>query len=94
MFPALKTYRSILLLKTYREEQIPLVGNIHVHVKYGSQEAKLVKWSFKGMDQPCWISIGLNTLSWTGIKLLWFIRQNQSYEKSQAISIEHSFKMT
>ena len=32
MFPALKIYRSNLLLKTYTGEQIPLVGNIHVHV--------------------------------------------------------------
>ena len=40
MFPLSKIYRSNL--KTYTEEQITLVRNIHVHVRYGSQEAKLL----------------------------------------------------
>ena len=66
MFPALKIYRSNLLLKTYTEEQIPLVGNIHVHVKYGSQEAKLVLVVIQG-DAPT--LLGHNWLKY--IKLDW-----------------------
>ena len=82
MFPALKIYRSNLLLKTYTEEQIPLVGNIHVHVKYGSQEAKLVLVVIQG-DGPT--LLGHNWLKY--IKLDWnkitaIHSTKQSYGKS------------
>ena len=66
MFPALKIYRSNLLLQTYTEEQIPLVGNIHVHEKYSSQEAKLVLVVIQG-DGPT--LLGRNWLKY--IKLDW-----------------------
>ena len=66
MFPTLKIYRSNLLLKMYTEKQIPLVKNIHVHVKYGSQEAKLVLVIIQG-DGPT--LLGRNWLKY--IKLDW-----------------------
>ena len=42
LFPNLRIHKSTVTLKTYTEEPIKLVGNLHVHVKYKGQQAKLV----------------------------------------------------
>ena len=54
IFQALKIRKLNNLLKTYTEEEIQRVGNIHVHVKYGSQEAKLVLVVIQG-DGPTYL---------------------------------------
>jgi hypothetical protein len=41
-FPGLRLHKSNVILKTYTEEPMQVVGNLHVHVHYGSQQAKLV----------------------------------------------------
>ena len=42
MFPTLKLHKSRLHLKTYTEEKIKLIGNLHVNVQYHNQETNLV----------------------------------------------------
>ena len=37
-----KLHKSTLVLKTYTEEPMQVVGQLNVRVKYGTQEAKLV----------------------------------------------------
>ena len=41
LFPKAKLHPSNILLKTYTEEPIHLIGNLHVRVQYGDQVAKL-----------------------------------------------------
>ena len=41
-FPGLRLHKSNVILKTYTEEPMQVVGNLHVRVHYGSQQAKLV----------------------------------------------------
>ena len=42
LFPDEKFHPSNILLKMYTEEQIRLMGNLHVRVQYGDQAAKLL----------------------------------------------------
>ena len=42
LFPDLKLLPSTIILKTYTEESMEVVGQLNVRVKYGDQEAKLV----------------------------------------------------
>ena len=42
LFPHQKVHKSSLILKTYTEEPMKVLGNLHVRVQYESQEAKLV----------------------------------------------------
>ncbi len=42
LLPEVKLRRSTIKLKTYTEERIPVVGQLHVHVSYGTQKAPLV----------------------------------------------------
>ena len=42
LFPTQKIYKSDLILKTYTGEPITIIGNLHVHVQYQDQFAKLV----------------------------------------------------
>lgn len=42
LFPELKLKESSVILKTYTEEPMKVVGQLHVKVKYGTQEQKLV----------------------------------------------------
>ena len=41
-FPELKLRPSSVRLKTYTDEKIDVLGQLHVHVKYGDQDAPLV----------------------------------------------------
>ena len=42
IFPNLRLHKSRILLKTYTDERISVLGELHVHVQYGSQKARLV----------------------------------------------------
>ena len=42
LFPTQKVYKSDLVLKTYTDEPIRIIGNLRVRVQYGDQFAKLV----------------------------------------------------
>ena len=42
LFPSQKLHKSKLVLKTYTEEPMQVIGNLHVRVQYGTQEA----WSW------------------------------------------------
>ena len=38
----MKLHKSKILLKTYTDERVPVIGQLNVHVSYGSQKAALV----------------------------------------------------
>ena len=42
VFPDLPLHSSKVVLKTYTGEHMPVIGNLHVKVQYGTQAAKLV----------------------------------------------------
>ena len=42
LYPDLPVHRSNVILKTYTDEPMQVIGNLHVKVRYGRQEAKLV----------------------------------------------------
>ena len=42
LFPLLKLHKSQLILKTYTDEQMQIVGQLNVRVQYGEQTAPLV----------------------------------------------------
>ena len=42
IFPNLRLHKSSILLKTYTDERIFVLGELHVHMQYGSQKARLV----------------------------------------------------
>jgi len=42
MFPDVKLCKSKIVLKTYTDQTMKVVGQINVHVKYGTQSAPLV----------------------------------------------------
>ena len=42
VFPDLPLHSSKVMLKTYTGEHMPVIGNLHVRVQYGTQAAKLV----------------------------------------------------
>ena len=42
LFPNFQLHESNLVLKTYTEEPMKIIDNLHVDVQYGSQQAKLV----------------------------------------------------
>ena len=42
IFPNLCLHKSRILLKTYTDERISVLGELHIHVQYGSQKARLV----------------------------------------------------
>ena len=50
-FPHLKLHKSNVILKTYTEEPMKVMGNLHVCVRYGDQESKLVLVVVRG-DGP------------------------------------------
>ena len=41
--PEVKLHKSTIVLKTYTDEHIPVIGQLHVHVTYGDQRAPLVQ---------------------------------------------------
>ena len=65
-FPRLKLHKSDVILKTYIEEPMEVIGNLHVRVRYGDQEAKLVLVVVGG-EGPC--LFGRNWLKY--IRLNW-----------------------
>ena len=66
LFPNQKIYKSDLVLKTYTGEPITIIGNLHVHVQYRDQFAKLVLVVVEGNGPSL---LGRNWLKY--IKLDW-----------------------
>ena len=72
VFPRLSLQRSTIFLKTYTDERIPVLGQLNVKVKYGSQEARLV---LLVVDSAGPTLLGRNwlkyiTVDWKRIKML------------------------
>ena len=65
-FADVKLRKSNILLKTYTDECIPVIGKLHVHVRYGEQRAPLVLLVVAG-DGPS--LLGRNWLKY--IRLDW-----------------------
>ena len=54
-FADVKLRKSNILLKTYTDERIPVIGKLHIHVRYGEQRAPLVLLVVAG-DGP-WLPV-------------------------------------
>jgi len=68
LFPNLKPETTSVILTTYTEEKISVLGKLIVDVKYGKQHKKLpCMWSMvMGLVLVLWVEIGFQKLTSTG----------------------------